>query len=34
MTEEKKENWNPETGKVNTFNVNFPWAASGMAGSI
>lgn len=28
------EHWNPETGKVNTSNVNFPWAASGMAGSI
>jgi len=28
------EHWNPETGEVNTSNVNFPWAASGMAGSI
>jgi hypothetical protein len=28
------EHWNPETGEVNTSNVNFPWAASCMAGSI
>ncbi len=28
------EHWNPETGGVNTSNVNFPWAASCMAGSI
>ena len=28
------EHWNPETGNVNTTNVNFPWAASCMAGSI
>ena len=28
------EHWNPETGEVNTFNVNVPWAASCMAGSI
>lgn len=28
------EHWNPETGEVNTSNINFPWAASAMAGSI
>jgi hypothetical protein len=28
------EHWRPETGEVNTSNVNFPWAASTMAGSI
>jgi hypothetical protein len=28
------EHWNPETGEINTSNVNFPWAASCMAGSI
>ena len=28
------EHWSPETGEVNTSNVNFPWAASCMAGSI
>jgi len=28
------EHWNAETGEVNTTNVNFPWAASCMAGSI
>jgi hypothetical protein len=28
------EHWNPETGEVNTSNVNFPWTASCMAGSI
>jgi hypothetical protein len=28
------EHWKPETGEVNTSNVNFPWAASAMAGSI
>lgn len=28
------EHWNPETGEVNTSNINFPWAASCMAGSI
>jgi hypothetical protein len=28
------EHWNPETAEVNTSNVNFPWAASCMAGSI
>jgi hypothetical protein len=28
------EHWRPETGEVNTSNVNFPWAASAMAGSI
>jgi ABC-type transporter MlaC component len=28
------EHWNPETGDINTTNVNFPWAASCMAGSI
>ncbi|MDA2929979.1 hypothetical protein MYX84_08555 [Acidobacteria bacterium AH-259-O06] len=28
------EHWQPETGQVNTTNVNFPWSASGMAGSI
>jgi hypothetical protein len=28
------EHWNPETGEVNTSNINFPWAASCMAGSV
>ncbi len=28
------EHWRPETGEVNTSNINFPWAASCMAGSI
>jgi hypothetical protein len=28
------EHWNPETGAVNTSNINFPWSASCMAGSI
>jgi hypothetical protein len=28
------EHWHPETGQVNTTNVNFPWSASCMAGSI
>jgi hypothetical protein len=28
------EHWNPESGKVNTSNINFPWSASCMAGSI
>jgi hypothetical protein len=28
------EHWDPETGTVNTSNVNFPWTASCMAGSI
>ncbi len=28
------EHWMPETGEVNTSNINFPWAASCMAGSI
>ena len=28
------EHWQAETGQVNTSNVNFPWSASGMAGSI
>jgi hypothetical protein len=28
------EHWRPETGAVNTSNINFPWAASCMAGSI
>ena len=28
------EHWNPETGEVNTSNINFPWSASCMAGSI
>ncbi len=28
------EHWNPETGEINTTNINFPWAASCMAGSI
>jgi hypothetical protein len=28
------EHRNPVTGKVNTSNVNFPWPASGTAGSI
>jgi hypothetical protein len=28
------EHWNPETGLVNTSNINFPWSASCMAGSI
>jgi hypothetical protein len=28
------EHWNAQTGEVNTTNVNFPWAASCMAGSI
>ena len=28
------EHWNPETGEINTSNINFPWAASCMAGSI
>jgi len=28
------EHWSAETGEVNTSNVNFPWAASCMAGSI
>ena len=28
------EHWDPETGAVNTSNVNFPWTASCIAGSI
>lgn len=28
------EHWRAETGEVNTSNINFPWAASCMAGSI
>lgn len=28
------EHWMPETGEVNTTNVNFPWTASCLAGSI
>jgi hypothetical protein len=28
------EHWQPETGAVNTSNINFPWTASGIAGSI
>jgi hypothetical protein len=28
------EHWDPETGAVNTTNINFPWTASCIAGSI